>query len=115
MAKYIVYSNPEGTEVTLVMTPEGKPQVFDNLVDAEGCADEQENGYVVPLGVDTVNLVRDIIDMSERVMEMQANGVMPDEAALTALTEEATELSRIIAEVLDEPIAEECESTDTIS
>lgn len=56
--KYLVYNNPEEKEVDFVRDTNSKPRIYDDLDLAEECANEQTNGYVVPLGWDAINFMQ---------------------------------------------------------
>ncbi len=104
--KYLVYDNPQGTEVDFVRDTDGKPRVYDDLDMAQECASNQTNGYVVPLGWDPIDFIERLQKMSEVTMEWQMAGTPPPDEVVNDLIEEGVDLSRDMANIMQQPIIE---------
>lgn len=104
--KYIVYDNPQGTQVDFVRDTDGTPRVYDDLDMAQDCANDQTNGYVIPLGWDPIDFIARLQKMSETTGEWQMSGNPPPEDVVNKLIEEGVELSRDMANIMQQPIIE---------
>ena len=100
--RYLVYNNPEGDVVDFVRGNDNQPLIFNDLGEAENCADEQDNGYVVPMGWNPIDALERLRAMGEKTTAWQLSGVEPTEDEVNALIQDSTELSVEFAEVLGE-------------
>jgi hypothetical protein len=99
--KYLVYDNPEGTTVAFVTDTDGKPRVYDDLEMARECADNQTNGYVIPLGWDPIDALERIQKLGEVTNTTDWGALSPEEedALLLRLRTTGEELAAEFAEV----------------
>lgn len=112
--KYLVYDNPKDTEVSFVTDTNGKPRVYTDLDLAEDCANNQTNGYVVPLGWDPIDTLTRLVTLTE-TMNKVVDGDDMDKEEMQGCISTSTTLMQEIMDVLQQKLPDECESTGTIS
>lgn len=101
--KYLVYDNPQGTTLDFVRDTDGNPRIYEDLDLAEDCANDQTNGYVVPLGLDILDMVRRIQTLGEASNALMGGESQPSEGVINKLIEDSQELAKDMCDVVQQP------------